>query len=119
MRDEVPNDPNDTNAIHLSQRVQQPDPLPVDIVNALPIKLYEPGISKNINCAICLDDFAPGKSDVRILPCGHGFCVLCIGKMKVFFCVCMRVIHYFVYCRSMANAEIDSVPDLQVGLPTN
>ncbi|CEG83948.1 hypothetical protein RMATCC62417_17810 [Rhizopus microsporus] len=78
LRDEFPNDPNDTNAIHLSQRVHQPDPLPVDIVNALPIKLYEPGVSKNINCAICLDDFVLGKSDVRILPCGHGFCVLCI-----------------------------------------
>lgn len=33
-----------------------------------------------MNCAICLDDFLLGKNDVRVLPCAHGFCVLCIGN---------------------------------------
>lgn len=56
------------------------DPLPVDIVNKLPVDRYSPELIKNENCAICLEDFKPGKDDVRLLPCGHGFCVLCIGK---------------------------------------
>ncbi|KAG1048178.1 hypothetical protein G6F43_009415 [Rhizopus delemar] len=78
LREDYPNDLTGNNNIHLHQRASQVDPLPVDIVNALPIKQYEPGLTKNVNCAICLDDFLLGKNDVRVLPCAHGFCVLCI-----------------------------------------
>ncbi|KAG1049076.1 hypothetical protein G6F43_008578 [Rhizopus delemar] len=72
------NDPIGNNVIYLQQRVNQIDPLPVNIVNSLPVKQYEMGSTKNLNCAICLEDFTPEKGDVRMLPCGHGFCVLCI-----------------------------------------
>ncbi|CAO3670892.1 unnamed protein product [Rhizopus stolonifer] len=68
------------NGIHLQPRNNRIDPLPVDIVNTLPIKQYKANVCKNVNCVICLDDFVPEKTDVRILPCGHGFCVLCIGN---------------------------------------
>ncbi|KAG1461406.1 hypothetical protein G6F56_005739 [Rhizopus delemar] len=78
MRNNRLNSFNNNNIIHLQQRVNQIDPLPVDIVNSLAVKSYEMGSIKNTNCAICLDDFSPGKSDIRMLPCGHGFCVLCI-----------------------------------------
>lgn len=70
----------DSNGFPMQPRTNQLDPLPVDIVNKLPIEVYSPDIIKNENCAVCLEDFVPGKSDIRILPCGHGFCVLCIGK---------------------------------------
>lgn len=69
------------NGIHLQPRNNRIDPLPVDIVNALPIKQYKANICKNVNCVICLEDFVPEKTDVRILPCDHGFCVLCIGNV--------------------------------------
>lgn len=59
-------------------RSNRTDPLPVDIVNSLPIDKYQEDLVKNENCAICLEDFIAGKNDIRILPCGHGFCVLCI-----------------------------------------
>ncbi|KAI9473884.1 MAG: hypothetical protein EXX96DRAFT_465363, partial [Benjaminiella poitrasii] len=81
MRAEYPNGMNglnDSNGFHMQQRTNQADPLPVDIVNSLPINKYSPDLIKNVNCAICLEDFVPGKNDIRILPCGHGFCVLCI-----------------------------------------
>ncbi|KAI9247021.1 hypothetical protein BY458DRAFT_416719, partial [Sporodiniella umbellata] len=71
-------DMNGHRTIHLQSRTNQVDPLPVDIVNSLPIEVYYPKVSKNVNCVICLEDFIPEKTDVRILPCGHGFCVLCI-----------------------------------------
>lgn len=67
------------NGFNMQPRVSRVDPLPVDIVNALPIDKYSEELIKNTNCAICLEDFVPAKTDVRILPCGHGFCVLCIG----------------------------------------
>lgn len=70
-------------AYNMQMRMQA-KPLPVDVVNALPITRYTPGQIKNGSCAICLDDFEEGESDIRILGCGHGFCVLCIGK-----CVCV------------------------------
>lgn len=37
----------------------------------------------NTVCAVCLDDF---KEDyyVRILPCHHGYCTACIGKLNSF-----------------------------------
>lgn len=70
---------NDGVGIRMQARTNQVDPLPVDIVNRLPIDKYSEDLIKNINCAICLEDFVPGKQDIRILPCGHGFCVLCIG----------------------------------------
>lgn len=66
-------------AYNMQMRMQA-KPLPVDVVNALPITRYAPGQIKNGSCAICLDDFVEGDSDIRILGCGHGFCVLCIGK---------------------------------------
>ncbi|CEP11106.1 hypothetical protein [Parasitella parasitica] len=66
------------NGLPMQPRTTHLDPLPVDIVNALPIEKYSPDLIKNINCAICLEDFVTGKNDIRILPCGHGFCVLCI-----------------------------------------
>lgn len=66
----------------MQTRTNQVDPLPVDIVNRLPIDKYSENLIKNVNCAICLEDFVPGKHDIRMLPCGHGFCVLCIGKKK-------------------------------------
>lgn len=64
----------------LRSRVNQIDPLPVNLVNALPIIYYTADRVKNGNCAICLDDYVENKSQLRMLPCGHGFCVLCIGK---------------------------------------
>lgn len=66
-------------AYNMQMRMQA-KPLPVDVVNALPITRYTPGQIKNGSCAICLDDFEEGETDIRILGCGHGFCVLCIGK---------------------------------------
>jgi hypothetical protein len=68
----------DGNGFPLQPRSNRLDPLPVDIVNKLPINVYSEGLVKNENCAVCLEDFVPGKNDLRILPCGHGFCVLCI-----------------------------------------
>lgn len=55
-------------------------PLPVNIVNAIPIAHYSESTVKNPSCAICLEDYQEGETEVRILGCGHGFCVLCIGK---------------------------------------
>ena len=71
------------NGFNMQPRVHQADPLPVDIVNSLPIDKYSEELIKNTNCAVCLEDFMPGKDDIRILPCGHGFCVLCIGKHAI------------------------------------
>ncbi|KAF7723965.1 E3 ubiquitin-protein ligase rnf13 [Apophysomyces ossiformis] len=80
MRDEMGNDlaHQGANAYMLQQRSRQSDPLPVDLVNALPIEKYTVEGVKNANCAICLEDFVEDKTEVRVLPCGHGFCVLCI-----------------------------------------
>ncbi|KAI9243166.1 hypothetical protein EDC94DRAFT_700087 [Helicostylum pulchrum] len=81
MRAEFPNGFNGfttADGFNLQPRVNRLDPLPVDIVNSLPIDKYQADLVKNENCAICLEDFVPGKNDIRILPCGHGFCVLCI-----------------------------------------
>lgn len=83
MRQDYPNGFNGfsmANGFSMQPRVSRVDPLPVDIVNALPIDKYSEELIKNTNCAVCLEDFVPAKTDVRILPCGHGFCVLCIGK---------------------------------------
>jgi type II secretory pathway pseudopilin PulG len=55
-------------------------PLPVSIVNSYPIQEYNSDTIKNTTCAICLDEFEENQPDIRLLPCGHGFCVLCIGK---------------------------------------
>ncbi|KAI9247025.1 hypothetical protein BY458DRAFT_527471 [Sporodiniella umbellata] len=65
-------------SIYLQSRGNQVDPLPVDIVNSLPIEVYYPRLAKNASCVVCLEDFVSEKTDVRLLPCGHGFCVLCI-----------------------------------------
>ncbi|KAI8331360.1 hypothetical protein BC941DRAFT_474986 [Chlamydoabsidia padenii] len=62
----------------LHARVNHIDPLPVTIVNSLPIIYYTSDRVKNNNCAICLDDYVENKSQLRLLPCDHGFCVLCI-----------------------------------------
>ncbi|ORZ20355.1 hypothetical protein BCR42DRAFT_408600 [Absidia repens] len=62
----------------LHTRVNQVDPLPVSIVNSLPIIYYNSSNVKNAICCICLDDYVENKNQVRILPCGHGFCVLCV-----------------------------------------
>lgn len=81
IRQDYPNGFNGfsmANGFNMQPRVSRVDPLPVDIVNALPIDKYSEELIKNTNCAICLEDFVPAKTDVRILPCGHGFCVLCI-----------------------------------------
>ncbi|GAA5811794.1 hypothetical protein MFLAVUS_005237 [Mucor flavus] len=81
MRADYPNGFNGfttADGFNLQPRVNRLDPLPVDIVNSLPIDKYQEDLVKNENCAICLEDFVPGKNDIRILPCGHGFCVLCI-----------------------------------------
>ncbi|ORZ04627.1 hypothetical protein BCR42DRAFT_185910 [Absidia repens] len=58
-------------------------PLPVDIVNSYPIQNYHADVIKNATCAICLDEFEENQPDIRVLPCSHGFCVLCIGKSMV------------------------------------
>ncbi|OBZ88535.1 hypothetical protein A0J61_03414 [Choanephora cucurbitarum] len=78
MRNEMANGYVGPNGFPMQARNNQLDPLPVDVVNSLPINVYSEGLVKNVNCAICLEDFVPGKNDIRILPCGHGFCVLCI-----------------------------------------
>ncbi|KAI7872371.1 hypothetical protein BDF14DRAFT_1752737 [Spinellus fusiger] len=55
-------------------------PLPVEIVNSYPVKPYTVGIVKNNNCAICLEDFVENTTEIRMLPCSHGFCVMCIDQ---------------------------------------
>ncbi|ORZ06619.1 hypothetical protein BCR42DRAFT_456297 [Absidia repens] len=62
----------------LQSRTDQVDPLPVPMVNALPIVYYSVDTINNATCVICLDDYVENKSQVRMLPCRHGFCVLCI-----------------------------------------
>ncbi|CAO3600040.1 unnamed protein product [Absidia cylindrospora] len=62
----------------LQSRTDQIDPLPVPMVNALPIVYYSVDTINNATCVICLDDYVENKSQVRMLPCRHGFCVLCI-----------------------------------------
>lgn len=92
MRQDYPNGFNGfsmANGFNMQPRVNRTDPLPVDIVNALPIDKYSEELIKNTNCAICLEDFVPAKTDIRILPCGHGFCVLCIGKASLYGNTCM------------------------------
>ncbi|KAL0094274.1 hypothetical protein F4703DRAFT_1817484 [Phycomyces blakesleeanus] len=74
-----PNDSENEYANHTQNR-QETHPLAVEIVNGLPIKLYTAGIVKNTNCAICLEDFEEDKHELRILPCHHGFCVMCIDQ---------------------------------------
>ncbi|KAG2215465.1 hypothetical protein INT45_001825 [Circinella minor] len=64
-------------ALNMQMRMQA-KPLPVDIVNSIPISKYTSETVKNTNCAICLEDYEEDKNEVRILGCGHGFCVLCI-----------------------------------------
>ncbi|KAI8394240.1 uncharacterized protein BYT42DRAFT_487303 [Radiomyces spectabilis] len=66
--------------VYVLQQRNRPEanPLPVDIVNSLPTAKYSIEAVKNSSCVICLDDFVENKTDIRILPCGHGFCVLCI-----------------------------------------
>ncbi|CAO3628510.1 unnamed protein product [Cunninghamella echinulata] len=59
-------------------RADQIDPLPVEMVNKLPVTTYQSENVKNGNCAVCLDDFIENKSELRLLPCHHGFCPLCI-----------------------------------------
>ncbi|SAL98034.1 hypothetical protein [Absidia glauca] len=49
----------------LRSRVNQIDPLPVNLVNALPIIYYTADRVKNGNCAICLDDYVENKSQLR------------------------------------------------------
>lgn len=86
MRADYPNGFNGftaANVFGMQPRVNQLDPLPVDVVNSIPIAKYTDDLVKNVNCAICLEDFVPAKNDIRILPCAHGFCVLCIGKKKL------------------------------------
>lgn len=70
-------------AYNMQLRGRQAKPLPVDIVNSFPIETYTVDRVKNANCAICLDDFAENSTEVRILGCGHGFCVLCIGTSRL------------------------------------
>ncbi|KAI8143772.1 hypothetical protein BJV82DRAFT_514237 [Fennellomyces sp. T-0311] len=64
-------------AYNMQMRMQA-KPLPVDIVNSIPISKYTAETVKNTNCAICLEDYVEDTNEVRILGCGHGFCVLCI-----------------------------------------
>ncbi|RUP50721.1 hypothetical protein BC936DRAFT_137956 [Jimgerdemannia flammicorona] len=52
--------------------------LPKDVLDTFIVRLYDVEATKNQSCAICLDDFIEGESTVRVLPCGHGFCVECI-----------------------------------------
>jgi hypothetical protein len=65
-------------AYNMQLRNRQAKPLPVDMVNALPITKYKADVIKNANCAICLEDYEEDVNEVRVLGCGHGFCVLCI-----------------------------------------
>ncbi|KAI9321396.1 hypothetical protein BX666DRAFT_1901718 [Dichotomocladium elegans] len=53
-------------------------PLPIALVNALPISKYSPDIVKNNSCVICFDDYVVDENELRILGCGHGFCTACI-----------------------------------------
>ncbi|RUS18049.1 hypothetical protein BC937DRAFT_89198 [Endogone sp. FLAS-F59071] len=52
--------------------------LPRSILETFPIRLYNAEEVKNQSCAICLDDFVEDESNLRLLPCSHGFCVECI-----------------------------------------
>lgn len=69
--------------IALRNRQPKVHPLPVDILNTYPVELYNQEKIKNNSCAICLDDFVPDKNTVRVLPCRHGFCTGCIGKLFI------------------------------------
>jgi len=64
--------------VALRNRTTKVHPLPVDILNTYPVQSYDPSVVKNGSCAICLDDFTPDKTNIRVLPCGHGFCTGCI-----------------------------------------
>ncbi|KAL0085895.1 hypothetical protein F4703DRAFT_1564740 [Phycomyces blakesleeanus] len=55
-------------------------PLPINVLNSFPVVKYKTGCVRDTSCSICLDDFEEDVHEIRILPCGHGFCVLCIGK---------------------------------------
>lgn len=48
-----------------------------------PFLLYNKASMTNSACAICLDDFQ-GDFFVRVLPCHHGYCTACIGKLLNF-----------------------------------
>lgn len=53
----------------------------LELEKICPILLYKDTTMTNATCAICLDDF---KDDffVRVLPCHHGYCTACIGKIE-------------------------------------
>lgn len=78
--------------VALRNRTTKVHPLPVDILNTYPVQSYDPSVVKNGSCAICLDDFTPDKTNIRVLPCGHGFCTGCIGRTR-------HIIYKLVYCR--------------------
>jgi hypothetical protein len=52
----------------------------LELANVCPIQKYDKTTMTNTTCAICLEDF---KDDilVRVLPCRHGYCTACIGKL--------------------------------------
>ncbi|KAI8072792.1 hypothetical protein BC940DRAFT_291637 [Gongronella butleri] len=78
MREEVALQDTARENYMLQQRVHDPDPLPFAVVQCIPITIYSVENVKNACCAICLDDFVENKSEVRLLPCHHGFCQTCI-----------------------------------------
>lgn len=61
--------------------MQLGDVIPFEkLAKICPILKYRDVNTLNTTCAICLDDF---KDDyyVRVLPCHHGYCTACIGKI--------------------------------------
>ncbi|RUS33511.1 hypothetical protein BC938DRAFT_471324 [Jimgerdemannia flammicorona] len=61
--------------------------IPAEVLATFRVVRYEPGVCKNSECAICLEELADAQTwkigdeeTVRILPCQHGFCRECVGE---------------------------------------
>ncbi|CAO3594397.1 unnamed protein product [Absidia cylindrospora] len=94
------------------------NPLPVVIVNSYPIQEYHANAIKNTTCAICLDEFEENQPDIRVLPCEHGFCVLCIGKVISSGLMNAGKTDLFYGDKSLAYPKIHSLSYLQIQLFT-
>jgi len=49
-------------------------------VAALPTHIFQTGeiCTEDARCSICLDDYVPGLTSIKVLPCGHRFMTECV-----------------------------------------